>query len=110
MDLEAALQELEQAADIAPPLGAADLPPPLRYRQILIVIKSKICPVAETIIEKSRGDVADITVTITDLLLAVFGGIHAPVTTVSRQIARIGIKHFCDEPAAILVVETEREA
>ena len=105
MDITEALGEIEKEAGITPPLGAFDLSLKSRYRQVLLLLRSHVCPQQEVVKARLDSDGGNLAVVIADTLLSVFSGIPAPIATISSRIAKIGLERFCLEPDAVLSAE-----
>ena len=97
-----ALTAIESELGISPPIGSSELPPPSRFRSVLIELKSRICPKADSIRGRLKTDEADLASIVADTIISGLTQIPLPVATVSKKIAAIGLERFCSEPASIL--------
>lgn len=101
-ELLMALVEIEQAMQIQPPIGAAELPPKLRFFRVLAFLQQQICPKAEELVDLANKPEGEIVIAITDCLIATLGQIPVPITTVAKHLAKIGVKKFCEDQTALL--------
>ena len=97
-----ALTVIESELGISPPIGSTELPPPSRFRSVLIELKSRVCPKVDSIRSRLEADEADLASIVADTIITGLTQIPLPVTTVSKKIAAIGLERFCTEPASIL--------
>lgn len=92
-----ALVEFERVLQIQPPIGAAELPPELRFFRVLGILREHLCPKTETIINLASTSEGEVATVIADCLISSFGQIPLPVATISKHLAKIGIKKFCTD-------------
>ena len=101
-ELLEALVEIEQVLQIQPPIGAAELPPELRFFRVLGFLREQLCPKVETMIGLSNKPEGEIATVIADCLISSFGQIPLPVATVSKHLAKIGVTRFCTDQNTLL--------
>jgi hypothetical protein len=102
MELNEALLQIESALNIAPPLGATELPRHARFRAVLLELKSRICPKRAEIKARMESDGGELAVIIVDTLITALSQIPLPVATVAKRISTIGLDRFCDQPSQLL--------
>lgn len=97
-----ALLELEKEWGISPPLGANELPPAARFREILMELKARVCPNREAIKKQMNSDAADLGSIVADVIISGLTQVPLPLTKVARRIAAITLDRFCKDPATLL--------
>lgn len=97
-----ALSEIEQALELQPPIGAAELPPELRYFRILEFLRERICPAISTIVDFSKKPQGEIVSILIDILISQLSNVPIPVATVAKYIAILGVERFCSNPSNLL--------
>ena len=102
MELDEALLQIENALNIAPPLGATELPRTARFRVVLLELKSRICPKRVEIKARLQSDGGELTAIIVDTLITALSQIPLPLATVAKRIGTIGLDRFCEQPAKLL--------
>ncbi len=102
LTIEQALEAIESEIGILPPMGAQRLSKDSRYRQVLQAIKNKICPEKKRIQKLIKSKKADLTTSISDIFLSWIIGCPAPIATISRQIADVGLDVFCKNPNSVI--------
>lgn len=97
-----ALAEIEQALELQPPIGAAELPPELRYFRVLAILRDHICPAVSAIVDFSKKSEGEIITILIDVLVTFLSNLPVPVATVSKHIAALGVERFCSDPSNLL--------
>ncbi|GAA0348740.1 hypothetical protein GCM10009092_11390 [Bowmanella denitrificans] len=107
LTLKDALIAIESEAGIELPLGFNRLPLAERFSEVLALLKSNICPRKTEISKRADSEEVSLAVCLTDVLITHYTGIPAPVSTVSRHIAKIGLEKFCNTPESLLEAGVE---
>jgi len=101
-DLVEALDEIEQLLHIQPPIGAAELPPGVRYFRVLAALRDRLCPGISTTLEALKTPTGEIATVIADCLLSSMSQLPVPVATVARHVAALGVDKFCSDPSELV--------
>ena len=97
-----ALTEIEQFLELQPPIGAAELPPEIRYFRVLRIIRDHVCPAVSAIVDFSKKSEGEIVTILVDILITFMSSLPVPVATVSKHIAALGVDRFCSDPSSLL--------
>jgi hypothetical protein len=105
-DLRDALSQIEEAAGLGRPIGAAQLPDAIRFFRVLTFLRDTLCPRLDHLVKAADSKAGDLTVVLADIIVATVGHVPVPAATVARAIAGIGADRFCASPAALVEAET----
>lgn len=106
-DLITALTNLEEELDLNTPLNANLGNNRLRFSNIVLEIKNRICPRKELIKERMRSEGANMTIVLTDALLSFVTALPLVAASLAKYIFTIGIDTFCSDPMALLNTNIE---
>lgn len=102
MELIAALEAFESEMRIPQPRGANNLPPRVRYRAILALLRNRLCPHLSKSTDILKLEQATLIAAISDAILLYVATLEVPAISIARSIAIVGIENFCKDPSSIL--------
>ena len=102
MEIRQALEEIEKIDGILPPFSADRMPLGARFNEILNRLRDILCPKSDSLLRAARRGEVDLSVLVSDVLLAVFVGLAVPCMAIGKRVAMIGIERFCGRPSSLI--------
>lgn len=101
-DIRDALRQIEKALEIAPPIGAAELPDEVRFFRVLSSLRDALCPQMGYLVESAESRAGELATLISDCIVSMIGHFPIPAFTIAKQIAGMGFERFCEKPVELL--------